>query len=158
MWYVFWANILLIIALILLQDVNLFYSPNVENSIIIEYLIFVFTPAKNKKKKRKIKHKRILFSLALDLIKYASVTVKGDDEVRFSRSALSTFLTLPFLFSKITLITFLRANARQTIIEENLDYDALIKIQIPVYYLFILLLKYPYYIIKDKFKRVKNER
>ena len=158
MWIVFWANILLIIALILLPDVSLYYSPEENDSIIIEYLVFQFIPTKNKNKKRKTKDKRILFSLVLDLIQYAKIKVKGDVETRLSSSALATFLTLPFLFTKISLMAFLKSYAKSASVEEVLDNNALIEIKIPLLRLIIFLFKYPYYIRKDKYRRVKNER
>lgn len=156
MWIVFWANILLIIALILLPDISLYYSPSEDNPIKIEYLLFVFTIGKSKRKK-KIKHKRILLSLALDLLRNSRVIIAESEEDSISSSALLSFLSLSFLFTKMALVGFLRANAKSAKLCKKLDYDALIKIKIPLYHLFISLFKYPYYIVKENFRRRINE-
>ena len=157
MWIVFWANILLIIALILLPDISLYYSPFEENPINIEYLILVFTPQKSKKR-RKTKHKRVLFSLLSDLTGNSTVFLRDSEQDNVWEGALSSILSVSFMFTKMALIGLIRARAKSTVLVNDLDYGALLKFNFPTYSLFILLLKYPYYILKEKYRRRANER
>lgn len=156
MWLVFLANILLIIALILLPDISIYYSPLTDTPLRIEYLLFVYTP-KSGKKKGKIKHKRILLSLALDLVGKSNIKILDTEEDTVYSSAVVSLLSIPFIITKLALISFLRANAKSARLVSTLEYDALINIKIPLYFLFISLLKYPYYVIKERYRRRINE-